>query len=464
MSPSSSTPTLPKILVVDDDAGQRSLLDTFLTRLGHRVDCACDGEQALDLLNKGHYDLIFSDVQMPKCDGLTLLSRIVAMGLATPVILITGYADVKQAVQALSAGALTYLEKPIDLDELLALLKKTLTITEPVATELPYLPHAVVEAKVMKDLYQEVSLVAPSMARVLLTGESGCGKEILAEHLHHWSSRTEEPLIKINCAAIPENLLESELFGHEKGAFTGAQSSREGCFERANQGTLFLDEIGEMSLPCQAKLLRVLQDGLITRVGGTQSIQVDVRVISATNRQLEDEIVAGNFREDLFYRLNVIELFIPPLRERRGDILALAKFFCQKFSKEPIRWSKGFEQIFLDYPWPGNVRELQNAVERAVLLGHGSLLIPDHLPKRLLAHQKNVGARTVSSAPSTSTLAQVKTLEEQETINLLMALEQHGGNRSEAAKALGIARRTLLYKIKALEESGVAVPPPRRKA
>jgi DNA-binding NtrC family response regulator len=283
------------ILVVDDDAGQRSLLQVFLTRLGHEVHCACDGEEAKVYLEKGSYDLIFSDVQMPKCDGLALLSYIIENNISTPVILITGYADVKQAVQAISSGALTYLEKPIDLDELLALMKKTLTSSEltlqdMTTPDLPYLPQAVIEAPVMKDLYQEASLVAPSMARVLLTGESGCGKEVLAEHLHHWSSRADKPLVKINCAAIPENLLESELFGHEKGAFTGAHSAREGCFQRADSGTLFLDEIGEMSLPCQAKLLRVLQDGLITRVGGSQTIKVDVRVLSATNRQLEDEI------------------------------------------------------------------------------------------------------------------------------------------------------------------------------
>jgi two-component system, NtrC family, response regulator AtoC len=447
----------PQILVVDDDAGQRSLLASCVQKVGLTVQCANNGQQALDILRQyTSIALVLSDINMPVMDGMALLKNMRSKGINIPVLLITGYADIRQAVEAMALGAVNYLEKPIDLDELRQYLLQTPgTSPLPINTQI-LLPGTVAESPQMKHIFDEVALVAPSTARVMITGESGSGKEIVADHLHAWSERSQQALIKINCAALPDNLLESELFGHEKGAFTGAVQRHEGCFERAHGGTLFLDEIGEMTPELQAKMLRVLQDGLVTRIGGRETLKVDVRVISATHRNLEDNMLQGTFREDLFYRLNVVELILAPLRERKADLVPLATQFAKKFSQKAVRFSPGFEKIIEHYPWPGNVRELQNAMERAVLLSRGGILMPEHLPKRIVDAQATPSIQREVVAESPEALNKNLATLEQE--HILAQLAANNGNRSETARALGVSRRTLIYRIKDMEQRGILVP------
>jgi DNA-binding NtrC family response regulator len=447
---------LSRALIVDDDPGQRSLLESAVSNAGVEVASAEGGRAALEMLDQGPWDLVISDVKMPDMDGFELLKAIRQKGVEVPILFVTGYADIKDAVSAMQMGAIRYLEKPIDLHELKEVLDEVLEGEDSEEQALPLLEGTVVEAPAMKNLFEEVALIAPSAARVLITGESGVGKEVLAEHLHAWSDRSAGPLIRINCAAIPENLLESELFGHEKGAFTGAERKHEGCFLRANGGTLFLDEIGEMALSLQAKMLRVLQDGVVTPLGSSHSVKVDVRVISATNQELEKRIEEKSFREDLFYRLNVVELFCPPLRDRSEEVVHLAKTMAVAFAKETRRFSPGFEKELLAYSWPGNVRELRNAMERAVLLSRGGILLPEHLPDRILKASPSEGKAKLSASEGSG----AKALADRELDWILKALEEHGGQRTAAAKALGISRRNLLYKIKKMESLGMKIPPP----
>ena len=300
----------------------------------------------------------------------------------------------------------------------------------------------------MPALFQDVSLIAPSETRVLITGESGVGKEVVADVIHAWSSRAGGPLIKVNCAAIPETLLESELFGHEKGAFTGATAQRIGRFEEADGGTIFLDEIAEMSPALQAKMLRVTQNGTFQRIGSNRELRTNARILAASNRNLEEEVKAGRFREDLFYRLNVVELNIPPLRERREDILPLANLFVTEFARGRARLAEATVACLQNYAWPGNVRELRNAMERAVLLSHSELILPDHLPTRV----RETGKPT---APPEA--GELERLEEIERQAILAALEQHEFNRTETAKALGISRRSLIYKLQRFRQLGFII-------
>jgi DNA-binding NtrC family response regulator len=300
----------------------------------------------------------------------------------------------------------------------------------------------------MQAVFRDASLIAPSETRVLITGESGVGKEVVADVLHAWSPRAAGPLIKVNCAAIPETLLEAELFGHEKGAFTGAHARRIGRFEEATDGTIFLDEVAEMSPALQAKLLRVTQNGRFQRVGSNREIQTNARILAASNRNLEDEVKQGRFREDLFYRLNVVELNIPPLRERREDILPLAGRFIEELTKGRARFSETVSLCLERYPWPGNVRELRNAMERAVLLSRSELILPEHLPTRV---------RAAAEQPVAAEAADPARLEEIERQAILQALQQHDFNRTETAKALGISRRALLYKLQRFRELGFKV-------
>jgi two-component system response regulator AtoC len=302
----------------------------------------------------------------------------------------------------------------------------------------------------MKAVFHDASLIAASDSRVLITGESGVGKEVLADVIHGWSGRSGGPFVKVNCAAIPETLLESELFGHEKGAFTGAVAQRIGRFEEANNGTIFLDEIADMAPPLQAKLLRVTQDGRFTRVGSNKELSTNARVLAATNRLLEDRVKAGLFREDLFYRLNVVELNVPPLRERPEDIVPLASAFVAHFSKGRARFSPAVTSSLIRYPWPGNVRELRNAMERAVLVSGGELILPDHLPARVRGTPETAG---VNPGLDPERLGEI------ERQAILQALRNHDFNRTETAKALGISRRALLYKLQRFRELGHAVDP-----
>jgi len=306
----------------------------------------------------------------------------------------------------------------------------------------------VAQSPLMQAVFHDASLIAPSESRVLITGESGVGKEVVADVIHTWSARVMGPMVKVNCAAIPENLLESELFGHQKGSFTGAVAQRIGRFEVANGGTIFLDEIADMSPPLQAKLLRVTQEGRFNRIGSNSELQTNARIIAATNRNLEEEVQAGRFREDLFYRLNVVELNIPPLRERPEDILPLANCFIAEFSHGKARFSSAVVESLTRYNWPGNVRELRNAMERAALLSMGELILPEHLPARV---------RAGTDKPETKEPAEAERLGEIERQAIVQALRKHDFNRTETAKALGISRRALIYKLQRFREMGFDV-------
>jgi DNA-binding NtrC family response regulator len=349
-------------------------------------------------------------------------------------------------------GAVNYLAKPIDLDELLSSVRTATGIAEtaaPVsAPEKPLPDFIVARSPLMQTVIRDAALIAPSETRVLITGESGVGKEVLADVIHNWSARASGPIIKVNCAAIPETLLESELFGHERGSFTGAHAQRIGRFEEANNGTIFLDEIAEMSPQLQAKLLRVTQDGRFQRIGSNKEVQTNARIIAASNRNLEDEVKSDRFREDLFYRLNVVELNIPPLRERREDILPLASKFIEEFARGKARFSETVAACLEGYSWPGNVRELRNAMERAVLLSRSELILPEHLPARVRA----AGGENKSQKEF-----EHERWEEIERNAILQALGQHNFNRTETAKALGISRRALLYKLQRFREQGYKV-------
>ena len=434
---------------MDDDPGQRSLLDSFLRGQGFETVLADSGERALELLPAGKFSMMISDVRMPGLTGLETLQRARKNFPALPVLLVTAYADIRDAVEAMRDGALNYLAKPIDLDELLATVRQATGIakTEPLklgdAKKLP--PNVIAQSPLTTALFQDIALIAPSETRVLITGESGTGKEVVADTIHAWSARANGKLIKINCAAIPENLLESELFGHEKGSFTGASAMRIGRFEEADGGTIFLDEITEMSPGLQAKLLRVTQDGKFQRIGSNREIRTNARILAASNRDLEAEVKAGRFREDLFYRLNVVELNLPPLRERREDILPLANLFTAEFARNRARLAEATVNCLQNYAWPGNVRELRNAIERAVLLSQSELILPEHLPAKLREAVK-------SAAPLPPMDAQ--TMDEIERHAILAALKQHKSNRTETAKALGISRRALLYKLQRLRQQG----------
>jgi DNA-binding NtrC family response regulator len=446
---------LPRILIVDDDAGQRSLLNSFLRGQGFDTIPVSSGEQALEVLRTQRVSMMVSDVRMPGLSGLETLRRARQQNLHLPVLLVTAFADIKEAVGAMRDGALNYLSKPIDLDELLTSVRQAtgLSVRTPIKfSEDKQLPaHVIAKSALMQGVFRDAALVAASESRVLITGESGVGKEIVADVIHAWSARASGPLVKVNCAAIPETLLESELFGHEKGAFTGATSQRIGRFEQANGGTIFLDEIAEMSPQLQAKLLRVTQDGRCQRIGSNKEIQTNARIIAATNRNLEDEVRQGRFRMDLFQRLNVFELNIPPLRERPEDISPLATLFLSKFTQGNARLSSSVADCLARYEWPGNVRELHNAMERAALLSRGEMVLLEHLPARIQTGQQK---------PASLEPGEARRLEEVELQAIADALRKYEFNRTEAARALGISRRTLLYKLQRLRELGYQVDPP----
>src|ERR1041385_3490704 len=442
----------PRILIVDDDPGQRSLLTSFLQSQGFETVAVDSGERALKPLRTGRFDMMISDVRMPGMTGLETLRLARKEHATLPVLLVTAFTDVRDAVAAMRDGAVNYLAKPIDLDDLLASVQGATGVSDSVALKYGEdrpLPASVVsQSPLMQAVFRDASLIAPSETRVLITGESGVGKEVLADVIHTWSSRAAGPLVKVNCAAIPETLLESELFGHEKGSFTGAHAQRIGRFEEANNGTIFLDEIGEMSPQLQAKLLRVTQDGRFQRVGSNREVQTNARMLTATNRNLEELVKANKFREDLFYRLNVVELNIPPLRERREDILPLASLFIAEFARGRARFSDAAAACLERYPWPGNVRELRNAMERAILLSRSELILPEHLPSK---------GREAAALPASVPAGDAQQLEEIERQAILQALRKHEFNRTETAKALGISRRALIYKLQRFRQLGYEI-------
>ncbi|MCF8104610.1 MAG: sigma-54 dependent transcriptional regulator [Desulfohalobiaceae bacterium] len=444
-----------KILLVDDDAGHRAMLRTVLNASGYRIQEADDGSTAIDMVRREPFDLILLDLRMLKVSGLEALTAIKEYNPAIPIIVMTAYASVETAVETLKSGAYDYLTKPLDMDELRLVIgraldhdrlrKENLQLKESLSSHFDR-QEIIGRSRAMVDLLETVAQVAPSEAIVLISGESGTGKEVVAEALHANSPRKEKPFVKINCAAITETLIESELFGHEKGAFTGAHRKKEGKFRQAHGGSLFLDEISEMSLAMQAKLLRVLQEWKITRVGGEEVIAVDVRLIAATNKNLLEEIEAGRFREDLFYRLNVVTLTIPPLRDRTEDIPLLANHFLKIFSEKNRKELKGFTPRALDlllrYDWPGNVRELMNVVERGVVLCRGEYLDEEDLPQTLTSQPQAPGETLETTSDGDRPLHEV------EQITILKTLEATGGNKSETARRLGITRRTLHQKLK----------------
>ena len=457
MSPKTNHPSsgAARILIVDDDAGQRSLLNSFLNGQGFETVPVSSGERALEVLGEQEVAMMISDVRMPGISGLETLHRLRKLRPTLPVLLVTAYADIRDAVGAMRDGAVNYLEKPIDLDELLASVRTAVGLEGAMAPKLtddrPLPDGVVARSRLMQAVFRDTSLVAASETRILLTGESGVGKEVIAEVIHAWSRRSAGPLVKVNCAAIPETLLESELFGHEKGAFTGAYTQRIGRFEEANQGTIFLDEIVEMSPSLQAKLLRVLQDGRFQRVGSNKELHTDARILAATNRDLEEVVANGEFREDLYYRLNVMEIHVPPLRERTEDIVPLATLFLAQFTNNQAKFSPGVARFLEAYKWPGNVRELRNAIERAVLMSHGDLILPEHFPARVQEDSTKSAERLT---------LQASRLEDLEREAILLALREHNFNRTEAAKALGLSRRALLYKVHRLRELGFQVDMP----
>ncbi|HAK97402.1 MAG TPA: sigma-54-dependent Fis family transcriptional regulator [Planctomycetes bacterium] len=430
------------IFVVDDDARQREIIVEFLKGRGFRVRGAGDAERALALLDEETPALVLMDVRMPGMGGIEGLVRMRARVPALPVILLTAYAEVRDAVDAMRKGAADYLEKPVDLHELMAVIEGLAGArAAPEEDAAPPLPAGFVAASpAMARVVREADMVAGTDATVLITGESGSGKEKIAALIHARSARAAGPFVAVNCAAIPRTLVESELFGHVKGAFTGADANRSGRFETATGGTLLLDEIGELPLDVQPKLLRVLEDGDYERVGESATRRADARIIACTNRDLEKEAAAGTFREDLFWRLNVFHVHVPPLRERPEDIPELIRLFLQRAGKEKARLSPPTQALLAAYSWPGNVRELANVIERAAILSAGAVILPEHLPEKLRAPGAPPSARA-GEGP-------VVNVEEAERRAIREALRQTGGNRTEAAALLGISRRTLFYRLK----------------
>jgi two-component system response regulator HydG len=449
------------VLVVDDDDAHRTMLRTLIGGWGYSVSEADDGSTAIREVQAQSYDLVLMDVRMVKVSGLEALDKIKAYNPAIPVIIMTAYSSVETAVEALKQGAHDYLTKPLDFEKLKITIERAMEHTrlkeenrllkETLGKQFDR-QNIIGRSSAMTRLLETVAQVAPSEATALITGESGTGKELIAGAIHFNSHRKNGPFIKINCAAITETLLESELFGHEKGSFTGADRRKEGRFFQAHGGSLFLDEVSEMSLTMQVKLLRVLQEREFTRVGGEQTIQVDVRVIAATNKNLIELIGKAAFREDLYYRLNVVGIEIPTLRKRREDVPLLAQHFLEIFSAKNRKEIKGFTPQAMDYlikyDWPGNVRELMNAVERAVVLARSDYLAEDDFP----IIQSTLSKEEISSrqtAPIHLGEDASVSLEDVERTTILKTLEAAGGNKSETARRLGITRKTLHKKLKA---------------
>ena len=440
-----------RILIVDDDHGQRSVLESFLRGHGYETQSAASGEAALQLLADRPFAMMISDVRMPGLSGLETLRRVRQRDTTLPVLLITAFADIRSAVTAMRDGAVNYLAKPIDLDELLATVRIALDPGGAPGTPdraMPPLPSGVIAASpLMLAVLRDAAVIARTDARVLITGESGAGKEVLADVIHAWSPRAARPLVKVACGASPERELESELFGHERGAFPAATQRRLGRIEEAAGGTLFLDEIGDLPAAVQAKLLGLINDGTFRRLGATRDQKADVRLIAATHRDLEAQIAAGKFREDLFHRLNAMELHVPPLRERPEDIQPLAAHFIALASRQRPRFSATVAAALARHAWPGNVHELRNAMERAALLSRGEIVLPEHLPARLM------------EAAAVPVAAESQRLEQIEREAILRALRKNNFNRTETAKELAISRRALTYKLQRLRAEGTPVDP-----
>jgi two-component system response regulator HydG len=444
----------PTILVVDDESSHRQMIEAVLSAEGYEIHQADDGRSAVAAIEKKFYDLLIMDVRMQEIGGIEALKEIKKISPGIPIIMMTAYASVGTAVDALKSGAYDYLTKPLDIEELKILVAKALRHQE-LEKENVYLKerlndrfdfsNIIGRSPAIGQLFETMGMVAPSEATVLIVGESGTGKELIANAIHQNSPRKEKPLIKVNCAALPETLLESELFGHEKGAFTGAIARKQGRFQLSHNSSIFLDEIAEMAPATQAKILRVLQEREFELLGSSQTTKVNTRVIAATNRNLEEEIQAGRFREDLYYRLNVVTVDVPPIRQRREDIPLLADFFLKQYAEKNRRLIKGFTpratDLLMRYEWPGNVRELENIIERSVIMARGEVITPLEFPNDLQELDEELKKSQIDLSPGRS-------LKEVEKDMILRTLEETGGNRTHAARILGISRRTLQLKLK----------------
>jgi two-component system, NtrC family, nitrogen regulation response regulator NtrX len=440
------------VLIVDDESGIRESLGSLLREEGYTVEGVATGEECLERLQVRPFDLVLLDVWLPKKDGLETLERIQEQDGAPMVVMISGHANIETAVRATKLGAFDFIEKPLSLEKTILAVKNALDYlrleeeNRRLRAELEQ-RHQILGVTVpMKALRQQIALTAPTNGRVLIYGESGTGKELIARALHAQSPRASMPFVEVNCAAIPEELIESELFGHRKGSFTGASEDKIGKFQKADGGTLFLDEVGDMSLKTQSKVLRVLEEQRFEPIGSNEAVTVDVRVIAATNKKLEEEIARNAFREDLFYRLNVIPFYAPPLRERIDDIPILARHFlaefCQEYGKKPKELSLAAMEVLLQYPWPGNVRELKNLIERLVIICPASRIEPHHLPPEVF--------RGASSSPQRpyANLQEARSAYEREFV--LRKLEESRWNMTRAAAALGLERSHLYRKMKSL--------------
>ena len=452
-----------KILIVDDELSMREFLEIMLTKEGYQVVTAESGERACDILDHEDFQLVVTDIRMDGMDGIGVLKKVKAINSDTPVVMISAFSSAENAVEAMREGAFDYVPKPFKVKDLKRVVKEALKSAmtprqeETVSEKKLHFGNLIGESSQMKKVYDLIRRVAPSRTNILIYGESGTGKELVAKAIHRQSARRELPIVVINCAGIPETLIESELFGYKKGAFTGAHADKEGLFGVADGGTVFLDEVGELSPVIQVKLLRVIQDRTFTAVGGTEMKKVDVRFISATNKNLEDEVIEGNFREDLYFRLNVILISLPPLRERENDLPLLADYFLEKFSREmgkDIRKISAYAMDILGgYSFPGNVRELENIIERSVALETSNIVLPESLT---LSHARSgAGSRTrrhLDLSPEGIHLDEV--LAEIEKEYLIRALEMAGGSKSKTTELLEISMRSLRYR---LEKLGIPV-------
>ncbi len=466
---SSMLPERNQILVVDDEPNLRRVLSAQLSRDGYDVLTAEDGEQGLEMLREHHIDLVITDLKMPRRDGMALLEAALELDAELPVVMITAHGTVDTAVAALKTGAFDYVTKPFDQNEVRTIVRKALATralsarevsrSTPVGSE--YRWGIIGKSPGIQEVCTVLEKVADTPTTVLVTGESGTGKEVVARALHHGSGRRDKPFIKVNCAAIPKDLVESELFGYERGAFTGAVGSKPGRFELANGGTLFLDEIGSIPVEMQVKLLRALQESEFERVGGVKTLRVDVRVVAATNSDLKKEIGSGTFREDLYYRLNVVPIRLPPLREREGDVALLVEHFLDKFNGRLKKSIRGVEPdalaLLQRHNWPGNIRELENVIERAVLFCDAELLRVDDLspevrPEPSLPRAATPSEPSLTGAPAGDGLKQqVKAaMSRLERELIIKALDQTGGNVTHAARLLKISRKGLQLKMKEL--------------
>ena len=445
-----------KILIVDDEINIRFVLSAMLKKEGYAVASAADGLEALQILKTGRIDVVVTDLKMPHLDGMGLLNRITEQFPEVPVIIITAYGTVATAVEALKKGALDYITKPFELDDLKHVISKAVKTRTLKESEL-FLPPEEMErsgiigaSNAMLKIFDAIKRVAPTTTTILITGETGTGKELVADAIHYNSPRRNNPLIKINCAAIAPTLFESELFGHEKGSFTGATITKPGKLEIAHKGTLFLDEVGEIPREIQVKLLRVIQNQEFERVGGLQSIKVDVRIITATNKNLLQDVRDGSFREDLYYRLNVFPIVVPPLRERREDILPLVDYFVDKFNKKldiAVTVDGEVKEMLSRYEWPGNIRELENLMERMMLMARSKRLTLSEIPAEFMDRIENSAASSGNEDKKPFKDFLRSHMEDVERQMIIRCLEESGSNVTKAAKMMGLSRKGLQIKM-----------------